>query len=90
MSLTVGGGTGGCALADSLADDPSIRVLLLEAGRWPSPLASVPLLSPMLALTEGSWNYLSAPQKHSHRGFNQQVRPKKKAPFFSLVAFFFS
>ncbi|WP_313815631.1 GMC family oxidoreductase [Citricoccus sp.] len=41
--LVVGAGAAGCATAAALAEDPDLRVLLVEAGPWnPNPLVAVP------------------------------------------------
>lgn len=57
--VIVGAGAAGCLLANRLSADPSVRVLLLEAGGrdW-NPLIRVPLLAGMLYFMKSlNWNY---------------------------------
>jgi choline dehydrogenase len=61
--IVVGAGTAGCVLAARLSQDPSVRVLLLEAGAAdPSPAMSDPLAWPRLARTAVDWANQTVPQ----------------------------
>ncbi|MBK8630978.1 MAG: choline dehydrogenase [Sphingomonadales bacterium] len=64
--VIVGGGVGGCILANRLSEDPSNSVLLLEAGgRDNSPLIRAPGgLLPIMMSGRYAWPFLSAPQAH--------------------------
>ncbi|MBZ6379568.1 choline dehydrogenase [Pacificimonas flava] len=67
--VVVGAGSAGCVLANRLSADPSVRVLLLEAGgkdnsmfvHFPAGIAK--LVSPEKIAKE-NWGYWTEPQKH--------------------------
>ncbi|MCP5172306.1 MAG: choline dehydrogenase [Pseudomonadales bacterium] len=62
--VIVGGGSAGCVLANRLSADPSVNVLLLEAGaRDSNPLYRVPAgFFPLMMSGKGNWNYETTPQ----------------------------
>ena len=61
--IIVGGGSAGCVLANRLSADPTVRVLLLEAGRSSDTLISkVPAGVPVaLGRSDMNWKYLAEP-----------------------------
>ena len=63
--VIVGAGSAGCVLANRLSADPSVRVLLLEAGP-PDTLDTirVPALWTALFGSEVDWDYRLEPQPH--------------------------
>jgi choline dehydrogenase len=61
--VVVGAGSAGCALAGRLTEDPSLRVLLLEAGGSDDVLeVRVPAALYKLWRTRRDWNYTTDPQ----------------------------
>ncbi|WP_313513115.1 GMC family oxidoreductase N-terminal domain-containing protein [Pseudomonas sp.] len=63
--VIVGAGSAGCVLANRLSADPSLSVLLIEAGGsdW-DPLVHVPLtFAQFLKSGHGNWNYVSEPEE---------------------------
>lgn len=61
--IVVGAGSAGCVLASRLSEDPTIQVLLLEAGGSDSDLRiTTPGLMGTLWRTEFDWAYKTAPQ----------------------------
>jgi len=61
--VVVGAGSAGCVLAGRLTEDPTCRVLLLEAGTADRGLAvRIPAAFPKLFRTARDWNYRTAPE----------------------------
>ena len=61
--VIAGGGTAGCVLANRLSEDPTKKVLVLEAGdRGPnSPLVKIPVAILKLFKSAYDWNFATAP-----------------------------
>jgi choline dehydrogenase-like flavoprotein len=63
--IIVGAGPAGCVLARRLSDDPSVKVLLVEAGKPDRhPYIHVPAGFAKLTGTMASWGWSTVPQKH--------------------------
>src|SRR6185503_4988185 len=63
--VVVGAGSAGCVLANRLTEDPSVRVLLLEAGgEDDADEIRIPAAFPTLFKTRYDWNYETVEQKH--------------------------
>ncbi len=63
--VIVGAGSAGCTLAARLSEDPSVRVLLLEAGGKDSSLKiKIPAAFPQQFHTKLDWDFKTEPEPH--------------------------
>jgi choline dehydrogenase len=63
--VIVGAGSAGCVLANRLSEDPSVRVLLLEAGRRDrSPKIKIPAAFAEQFHTKLDWDFTTEPEPH--------------------------
>lgn len=62
--VIVGGGTAGLVVASRLSEDPSQRILVLEAGsdHTENPRVNTPGLFPVMLGSEADWGFHTAPQ----------------------------
>ncbi|XP_065301755.2 4-pyridoxate dehydrogenase-like [Dermacentor albipictus] len=63
--VIVGGGSAGCVIANRLSADPSVTVLLLEAGGLEEASRQIPAFAPFNLRGHDDWDYWSVPQKHA-------------------------
>jgi choline dehydrogenase-like flavoprotein len=61
--IIIGGGTSGLVVAARLSEDPTIQVLVLEAGEnhLENPQVNIPALWPSLLGTELDWRFCTTP-----------------------------
>src|SRR6267143_1950544 len=63
--VIVGAGSAGCVLANRLSEDPSVRVLLLEAGGKDGSLKiKIPAAFPQQFHTKLDWDFATEPEAH--------------------------
>ena len=63
--IVVGAGSAGCVLANRLSEDPSVRVLLLEAGgKDRSPSIKIPAAFAKQFHTKLDWDFATDPEPH--------------------------
>jgi choline dehydrogenase-like flavoprotein len=63
--VIVGAGSAGCVLANRLSEDPSARVLLIEAGgKDRSPNIKIPAAFPNQFHTKLDWDFVTEPEPH--------------------------
>ena len=76
--IIIGAGSAGCVLANRLSEDPSVRVLLLEAGPrdW-HPFIHMPAGLAKLANNKRiNWDYSTVPEPHlDNRVLRARRRP---------------
>ncbi|CAN7990607.1 unnamed protein product, partial [Ixodes hexagonus] len=70
--LAVGGGSAGSVLANRLSEDPSNRVLLLEAGGLEDGITDVPLFAALSQHTHLDWSFRTEPQQNSSFALRDQ------------------
>ncbi len=91
--VVVGGGTAGLVVASRLTEDPSTRVLVVEAGSDHSknPLVLTPgLVAALYGNAEYDWNFSSVPQvskqaKHSQNNLPTYLLPIAYCLFIAYV-----
>src|SRR5688572_23399211 len=66
--VVVGAGTGGCVVASRLAEDPAVRVALIEAGPdHTHPFIHIPAtVGAAIGTPKLNWRFLTTPQPHLH------------------------
>ena len=79
--IVIGSGSGGAVMASRLSEDPSIKVLLLEAGGPEKAFSQISIYAFFLQKTNMDWNFVTEPQQHSCFGLKnrQSAWPRGKS-----------
>ncbi|XP_011501406.1 PREDICTED: glucose dehydrogenase [FAD, quinone]-like [Ceratosolen solmsi marchali] len=64
--VIIGAGSGGSVLANRLSEVAEWKILLIEAGKEEIFLTDVPLLAPIMQITDYNWGYRTEPKKGQH------------------------
>ncbi|KAK6952373.1 hypothetical protein Daesc_006909 [Daldinia eschscholtzii] len=80
--IVIGGGTAGLVVATRLSEDPSQRVLVLEAGADLSndPQVNTPALGPTLFGTDADWSFETEPQASKALGGSSAINAQVFVP----------
>ncbi|KAG1692958.1 Glucose dehydrogenase [FAD, quinone] [Nymphon striatum] len=79
LKYLVGAGSSGAVVASRLSEDPSVTVLLVEAGGEEDLLTKVPLLATVAQFSNKDWNFRTTPQTHSCLGLNGRLTEVNKS-----------
>ena len=74
--IVVGAGSAGAVMANRLSEDPTVRVLLLEAGGSENLISDIPIAYQSLQQTPMDWSYVTEPQEAACFGHKEKVRTK--------------
>ncbi|XP_059047995.1 neither inactivation nor afterpotential protein G [Achroia grisella] len=72
--IIVGAGTAGCVLASRLSEDPTVTVLLIEAGDYMGYFTRIPLTPTAAQQGPNDWSVRTVPQKYSSFGLWKQTQ----------------
>ncbi|XP_054166150.1 glucose dehydrogenase [FAD, quinone]-like [Oppia nitens] len=70
--IVVGAGSAGSVLASRLSEDPTVRVLLLEAGGSENLISDIPIAYQSLQQTPMDWSYRTEPQEAACFGHKEK------------------
>lgn len=73
--VIIGAGSAGAVLAARLTEDPTVNVLVIEAGGKEDFISNTPVTAFLLQKTHRDWAYEGVPQKRSARGLNRDRIP---------------
>jgi len=78
--VLVGAGSAGAALATRLTEDPSLRILLLEAGQSEDFMSEIPSYAAYLQRGIQDWHFISTPQENAYLALSgrQMLIPRGK------------
>ncbi|XP_015783879.1 uncharacterized protein LOC107361554 [Tetranychus urticae] len=76
--VIVGAGAAGSTVAARLTEDPSVRVLVIEAGGKENNFNNIPLFALLQQKTPIDWGYYSTPQTRSAQGLNDDQIPASR------------
>ncbi len=79
--IIVGAGSAGSVLANRLSEDPTVRVLLIEAGGSENIISDIPIAYQSLQQTPMDWAYQTEPQEAACFGLKERVNQIEKNYF---------